>query len=60
MFTINGLRFHYDAGSGQKTGAFLDQRLNYAAAARYARGSALDVCTYQGGFAIHMAQRVSG
>jgi 23S rRNA (cytosine1962-C5)-methyltransferase len=57
VFTINGLRFHYDASSGQKTGAFLDQRLNYAAAARYARGSALDICTYQGGFAIHMAER---
>jgi 23S rRNA (cytosine1962-C5)-methyltransferase len=57
IFTINGLRFHCDAGSGQKTGAFLDQRLNYAAAARYARGSALDVCTYQGGFAIHLAER---
>jgi 23S rRNA (cytosine1962-C5)-methyltransferase len=63
VFTINGLRFNYDASAGQKTGAFLDQRLNYAAAARYARGSALDICTYQGGFAIHMAQhcdRVTG
>lgn len=63
IFTINGLRFHYDASSGQKTGAFLDQRLNYAAAARYGRGSALDVCTYQGGFAIHLArqcERVTG
>jgi len=57
VFTINGLRFHFDAGSGQKTGAFLDQRLNYAAAARYSRGRALDVCTYQGGFAIHLAER---
>ncbi len=57
VFTINGLRFNYDASAGQKTGAFLDQRLNYAAAARYARGAALDVCTYQGGFALHMAQR---
>jgi 23S rRNA (cytosine1962-C5)-methyltransferase len=57
VFTINGLRFHYDAGSGQKTGAFLDQRLNYAAAAEHGRGSALDVCTYQGGFAMHLAQR---
>ena len=57
VFTINGLRFHYDASAGQKTGAFLDQRLNYAAAAKYARGVALDVCTYQGGFALHMAQR---
>lgn len=62
-FTINGLRLHYDATVGQKTGAFLDQRLNYAAAAKYARGEALDVCTYQGGFALHMAQvceRVTG
>jgi 23S rRNA (cytosine1962-C5)-methyltransferase len=57
IFRINGLRFHYDASSGQKTGAFLDQRLNYAAAARYGRGAALDVCTYQGGFAIHLARR---
>jgi 23S rRNA (cytosine1962-C5)-methyltransferase len=58
-FLLNGLRFAYDAASGQKTGAFLDQRLNYAAAAEYARGEALDVCTYQGGFALHMAQRCS-
>lgn len=56
VFTINGLRFHFNAEAGQKTGAFLDQRLNYAAAAKYARGRALDVCTYQGGFALHMAQ----
>ncbi len=63
VFTINGLRFHYDAEAGQKTGAFLDQRLNYVAAARYARGRALDICTYQGGFALHLAracERVTG
>lgn len=62
-FSLNGLRFAYDAASGQKTGAFLDQRLNYAAAAEHAHGEALDVCTYQGGFALHMAQqclRVTG
>lgn len=53
-FTLNGLQFHYDANSGQKTGAFLDQRLNYAAAAGYAHGRGLDVCTYQGGFALHL------
>jgi 23S rRNA (cytosine1962-C5)-methyltransferase len=57
IFTINGLQFHFDAGSGQKTGAFLDQRLNYAVAAGYARGEGLDICTYQGGFALHMAQK---
>ena len=56
IFSLNGLRFHYDATAGQKTGAFLDQRLNYAAAARIAHGKALDICTYQGGFALHLAQ----
>ncbi|MGB9032364.1 MAG: class I SAM-dependent methyltransferase, partial [Acidobacteriaceae bacterium] len=63
IFRLNGLRFHFDATSGQKTGAFLDQRENYAAAAGYARGEALDVCTYQGGFALHLARvcsRVTG
>jgi 23S rRNA (cytosine1962-C5)-methyltransferase len=67
-FTLNGLRFAYDASAGQKTGAFLDQRLNYAAAAAHVQASkrqrnALDVCTYQGGFALHLAQvceRVTG
>jgi 23S rRNA (cytosine1962-C5)-methyltransferase len=59
IFHLNGLAFHYDANAGQKTGAFLDQRLNYAAAARHAHGEALDVCTYQGGFALHLAQACS-
>ncbi len=66
VFRLNGLLFHYDANSGQKTGAFLDQRANYAAAAEWARrlglanrdggGRALDVCCYQGGFALHLAE----
>lgn len=56
IFTLNDVRFHFDALSGQKTGAFLDQRENYAAAARYAHGQALDVFTYQGGFALHLAR----
>jgi len=55
-FRLNGLLLNYDANAGQKTGAFLDQRENYAAAARYARGECLDICTYQGGFALHMAK----
>jgi len=59
IFRLNGLRFHYNADLGQKTGAFLDQRENYAAAARYCQGEALDVCTYHGGFALHLA-RVCG
>lgn len=63
VFRLNGLNFHFDATSGQKTGAFLDQRENYAAAAAHAHGEALDVCTYQGGFALHLARvcpRVTG
>jgi 23S rRNA (cytosine1962-C5)-methyltransferase len=61
QFRLNGLDFHYDANSGQKTGAFLDQRTNYAAARDWtqklgATNRALDVCCYQGGFALHMAQ----
>ena len=56
IFTLNGVRFHFDALGGQKTGAFLDQRENYAAAARYAHGEALDCFTYQGGFALHLAR----
>lgn len=57
VFTMNGVQFHFDALEGQKTGAFLDQRENYAAAAQYARGDALDVFCYQGGFALHLAPR---
>jgi 23S rRNA (cytosine1962-C5)-methyltransferase len=65
-FRLNGLLFEYNANAGQKTGAFLDQRANYAAAAEWARklglanrpggGRALDVCCYQGGFALHLAE----
>jgi len=56
VFTLNHVRFHFDGLGGQKTGAFLDQRENYAAAARYAHGEALDCFTYQGGFALHLAR----
>lgn len=58
-FAMNGVQFHYDALQGQKTGAFLDQRENYAAAAHYAHGEALDVFCYQGGFALHLAPHCS-
>ncbi len=59
IFTMNGVKFHLDALEGQKTGAFLDQRENYAAAAQYGHGDALDVFSYQGGFALHLAPRCS-
>jgi 23S rRNA (cytosine1962-C5)-methyltransferase len=73
QFHLNGLAFHYDVNAGQKTGAFLDQRANYAAAQQWAQrlsagnqrreGRGLDVCCYQGGFALHLARvcrRITG
>ena len=53
-FTMNSVQFQFEALEGQKTGAFLDQRENYAAAAEYGRGEALDVFCYEGGFALHL------
>jgi 23S rRNA (cytosine1962-C5)-methyltransferase len=58
-FTMNSVGFRYDALEGQKTGAFLDQRENYAASAQYAHGEALDLFCYQGAFALHLAPRCS-
>jgi 23S rRNA (cytosine1962-C5)-methyltransferase len=60
IFSMNGVRFHYDILEGQKTGAFLDQRESYAAAAAYAHGEALDVFCYQGAFALHLANACRG
>jgi 23S rRNA (cytosine1962-C5)-methyltransferase len=52
----NGVRFVVSPLGGQKTGAFLDQRENYLAAAAVARGRALDCFTFNGGFALHSAR----
>ncbi|MGD0506450.1 MAG: class I SAM-dependent rRNA methyltransferase [Terriglobales bacterium] len=60
VINMNGVRFHYEGFEGQKTGAFLDQRENYAAAAQYAHGEALDAFCYQGGFALHLALNSAG
>jgi len=56
FITENGIRFQIDLFEGQKTGAFLDQRENRAAAMRYARGRGLDCFSFQGSFALHMAK----
>jgi 23S rRNA (cytosine1962-C5)-methyltransferase len=55
----SGVAFHCEGLEGQKTGAFLDQRENYAAAAQYAHGAALDAFCYHGGFALHLAGKCS-
>lgn len=56
--TINqdGVNFLVSPLGSQKTGAFLDQRENYLAAKRVAHGRALDCFTFNGGFALHIAQ----
>ena len=52
----NGIRFRIDLFEGQKTGAFLDQRENRAAAMRYARGRGLDCFSFHGSFALHISK----
>ena len=54
---MNALKLRVDLWQGQKTGAYLDQRENYLAAASYARGRVLDCFTSTGGFALHAARR---
>ena len=48
------LRWPLEPFSGQKTGTFLDQRLNHRRLARFARGRCLDAFSYQGGFGLHL------
>jgi 23S rRNA (cytosine1962-C5)-methyltransferase len=50
-----GLTYDADLRGGQKTGRFLDQRDNRAAAALYARGRLLDGFSYDGGFALTLS-----
>ena len=57
----NGLIWKVDLSKGQKTGYYLDQRLNRLAAAQWTPRNArvLDVCTYLGGFALTIAKHAT-
>jgi len=56
LFRQNGLTLCVDLLEGQKTGTYLDQRSNHAAAATYMHGKrVLDVCCYAGGFGLAAA-----
>ena len=57
IVTENGIAQAVDLRRGQKTGLFLDQRENRAAAVLYARGRLLDCFSYHGGFALTLARR---
>ena len=50
------MKLEADLLQGQKTGTYLDQRENYRAAERFARGRVLDCFTSTGGFALHAAR----
>jgi 23S rRNA (cytosine1962-C5)-methyltransferase len=51
-----GIRYIAAPYTGQKTGAFLDQRENRHLAGGVAKGVALDCFSYHGSFAMHLAQ----
>jgi len=55
----HGVRYIAAPWTGQKTGAFLDQREARVRIADYARGRALDCFSYHGSFALHLARRAS-
>lgn len=52
----HGVRYLAAPWTGQKTGAFLDQRENRRFVGVRARGRALDCFSYHGSFALHLAQ----
>lgn len=53
----HGLRYVAAPWTGQKTGAFLDQRESRRTMGSLARGRALDCFSYHGSFALHLARR---
>lgn len=54
---LNGLKFAADLAGGHKTGLYLDQQVNYAAAAAFAKDTdVLDCFSFLGGFALHAAR----
>ena len=53
----HGVRYLAAPHTGQKTGAFLDQREARVLIGGVARGRALDVFSYHGSFALHLARR---
>jgi len=52
----HGVEYAAAPWTGQKTGAFLDQRENRVLVGRLARGRALDCFSYHGSFALHLAR----
>lgn len=56
LITENGVRFSVDVADGQKTGYFLDQKMNRAAIRPLCKGArVLDLFTHTGSFALNAA-----
>ena len=56
----HGIRYRAAPHEGQKTGAFLDQRENRVLVGEHTGpGQALDLFTYHGSFALHLARRAA-
>jgi 23S rRNA (cytosine1962-C5)-methyltransferase len=53
----HGVKYAAAPWTGQKTGAFLDQRENRVLLGSLARGRALDCFSYHGSFALHLARQ---
>jgi 23S rRNA (cytosine1962-C5)-methyltransferase len=56
----HGVRYLAAPWTGQKTGAFLDQRENRVRVGDVAHGRSLDCFSYHGSFALHLAKRSDG
>lgn len=55
LFMENGIWYEIAPGKGQKSGFYCDQRNNRLIAEKYAKDkTALDVCSYTGGFTLHL------
>ncbi|CAG1769811.1 partial Ribosomal RNA large subunit methyltransferase I, partial [uncultured bacterium] len=57
IVTEHGVRYAAAPWTGQKTGAFLDQRENRVLMGSLATGKALDCFSYHGSFALHLARQ---
>jgi 23S rRNA (cytosine1962-C5)-methyltransferase len=59
--TWNGIQWKMSPGFGQKTGAYFDQKENHWAAVHWAKTlgvhEAWDLCCFEGGFGLHLAQQ---
>ena len=61
VYKWNGLQWWMCPGGPQKTGSYLDQKVNHSVAAEWAErlklSKAWDLCCFEGGFGLHLAKK---